>query len=421
MLYNIYRPKSFKDVIGQPAAFVLKNTIRLDRVPHSILMSGTRGVGKTTLARIYAKALNCLSEKDEKPCGKCKSCKSKDHPDIYEMDSTVHGNPSGILILQQRMSLIPNFKRKVFILDEAHTITKKGMDVLLKTVEEPSSKAVIILLTTEPEKLQDTLRSRCMQLPLSSLPKEALIRLLAKVCAAEGIRASKTALYKLAHYANGSPRDSLSLLETVRGYEKITGSLIDKVIGHRVDTAKFIELLESDNPASAMEELVTLCYFYEPRFVAESIIAGLIEDTKRLVVEGGQKDEIEKRLRWAGKFRRAKEETSRAFMPQLGLELAVAEITLLDNDTDSEQTAVVSKPISVDSLGDNWISLIKTVSRLDKSLHDQLKKLKFIRVKGGKCIIVKTMDDSYDESFSDRILDSIKKFVNNAELTLEVL
>lgn len=427
MLYNKYRPSSFKDVMGQPSVAVLRNSIELDRIPHSILMFGTRGVGKTSLARVYARAINCTgNDPTDKPCGKCKSCKRLDHPDIYEMDSTVHGTPSGIITLQQRVSLIPEFKKKVFILDEAHSITKKGLDILLKTVEEPSSKAVIIMLTTEPEKLGKTLRSRCMQLSLSQLSKEALVKLLAKVCKGENIKASRPALYKLAHYAQGSPRDALSLLETVRNYEEVTGGLIDKVIGHRIDADEFLEKLASDTPADAMKILINLCYQYEPKFIAESIIAGLLESVKRLMVEDGSKAEIRRRLKWAEMFRRAKEDTGRTFMPQLGLELVVAEIALLGDEVllagnkPSDQSAVVYKP-TLENIHEHWKTFLGFVDKKNKSISKQAENLKYVRIKGGKSVVVKTTSPNYDEESTPKLETLLKEFLTNNDIRLEVL
>ena len=119
MLYNEFRPDTFDDVVGQPCTEVLRNMVK-DPV-HSILITGTRGVGKTTLARIFARALNC-SGKGERPCHECKSCKTREHPDIIEVDSAVFGDPDAIEPLVQRMSLLPMYERKVVIFDEAHTI-----------------------------------------------------------------------------------------------------------------------------------------------------------------------------------------------------------------------------------------------------------------------------------------------------------
>src|SRR3990167_7821118 len=221
MYYNEYRPQTFDEVLGQPAAIALKNSASSEQPFHTILLSGIRGVGKTTLARIYALAVNCSRDGD-RPCYKCESCRQRVHPDIHEIDSSVHGNPTSILMLQQRMYTLPVFNYKVFIFDEAHTISAKGMATLLKILEEPSTNTISFLLTTEPDKIETALRSRCVWFKLQSVEKLDIMKVLAQIAKDKDIRVSRQALATIAAAASGSVRDALSILEMLAADEIVS-------------------------------------------------------------------------------------------------------------------------------------------------------------------------------------------------------
>ena len=164
-LYRKFRPENFSGIIGQPhITTILKNQIRTGRVAHAYLFCGSRGTGKTSTARILAKAINCLDPQDGEPCGKCEACLSQNDVDIIEMDAASNSRVEEMRALIERAEFAPlHLKTKVYIIDEAHMLTKNASNALLKTLEEPPAHMVFILATTEPQMLPATIVSRCQR------------------------------------------------------------------------------------------------------------------------------------------------------------------------------------------------------------------------------------------------------------------
>jgi len=405
MLYNEFRPKSFSDVIGQPAAMVLENLSWQDEITtRSILMSGTRGVGKTSMARILARAVNCKSQK-KRPCYKCESCRQNNHPDIYEIDSTVHGNPGAIQQLQQRMYLLPEYNYKVFILDEAHTITQKGMAILLKVIEEPPPNTLIMLLTTEPEKLDRALRSRCMWLQLKNLTRMETAKVILRVTQSQGLEISREALFKISEYANGSARDALSLLEVVAPYEKINSAVVESVVGHRVDTDELVRLFLSGRIKESLDSLMSLCVYHEPRMVCESILAGL---AKSVVTAVDSKLPVNTYLQWLDVFKKAKEEIVRGmYQPAISLELALV---------DGFYRLNLVPPPAI--MLNDWDAFLYFVRTNHSKYLLQVKSLRFVRVKGSDTVVLKKIKNT--EIDEDKLQKIIKHYLG-ISVTLRIV
>ena len=212
------RPQTFEQVIGQRAIVsTLQNSLTRNRVAHAILFSGVRGVGKTTLARIMAKAINCQSDTDNRPCDKCTSCReiaSGSAMDLYEIDGASNRGIQEIRELKEKLRFLPTSARyKVIIIDEVHMLTTEAFNALLKTLEEPPEHVYFMFATTEIHKIPITILSRCQQYELKRIAADELYDHLLKLCLAEGFEIEPAALSLIVREAEGSVRDGLSLLD----------------------------------------------------------------------------------------------------------------------------------------------------------------------------------------------------------------
>lgn len=217
-LYRKYRPRCFAELYGQDVPVrILQNSLALGRISHSYLFTGPRGTGKTTTARIFAKAVNCLDLEESEPCCRCSLCKAVQRGrslDVIEIDAASSGRIADIRELREMVKIAPVESRfKVYIIDEAHQITKDAWDAALKTIEEPPKHVIFIFATTDPTKMQPTVLSRCLRIDFRTISTRALRDSLRAICEAEDVRTDEYSLDLLAAAAQGSSRDSLSLLD----------------------------------------------------------------------------------------------------------------------------------------------------------------------------------------------------------------
>lgn len=218
-----WRPQTFADLVGQShVTETLANAIKQDRVAHAYIFSGARGVGKTTAARILAKALNCEKGPTPEPCGECASCKeiaAGNSLDVIEIDAASNRGIDQIRELNEMVRYAPAAaRRKVVILDEAHMLTTDASNALLKTLEEPPDRVIFVMATTEPEELVDTIRSRSQHFHFRALTFNEIVGRLQYIAGKESLKIDDGALAVIARMADGSMRDSLSLLEQARAY-----------------------------------------------------------------------------------------------------------------------------------------------------------------------------------------------------------
>jgi DNA polymerase III subunit gamma/tau len=237
-LYRKYRPQTFHDIVGQDhVTGTLVNAIQTGQVHHAMLFCGTRGTGKTSTARVLAKALNCVKGPTPEPCNACEACTSitdGTNLDVTEIDAASHGSVDDARDLREKASYAPAAARyKVYIIDEAHMVTTQGFNAMLKVLEEPPEHVRFVFCTTEPHKVIEAIRSRCQRHDFRRIRTAALVHDFARICEAEGVDVEPAALELVARAADGSHRDGLSRLDQVLTFagQKVTLADVAQVLG----------------------------------------------------------------------------------------------------------------------------------------------------------------------------------------------
>ena len=250
-LYRKYRPRTFDEVVGQEVPVkILKNAIENNRIAHAYIFAGMRGTGKTSIAKIFARAVNCLDPQSGSPCNDCVVC-TQNNTDIIEIDAASNNGVDEIRDLRDKIALVPSIsKYKVYIIDEVHMLSTSAFNALLKTLEEPPAHAIFILATTEVYKIPLTILSRCQRLDFKGLSIELIFQRLKFICEQENIKANAESLTEIARLAKGGMRDAISLLEQVWSYSSdITIEDVHKVNGSLSNTEivrLFKSIIEND-------------------------------------------------------------------------------------------------------------------------------------------------------------------------------
>jgi DNA polymerase-3 subunit gamma/tau len=285
VLARKWRPKDFSDTVGQEHVLrALINALESGRLHHAYLFAGTRGVGKTTIARILAKALNCDTGVTANPCGECSACKEIDEGrfvDLIEVDAASKTKVDDTRDLLDNVQYAPARGRfKVYLIDEVHMLSKSSFNALLKTLEEPPPHVKFLLATTDPQKLPVTVLSRCLQFNLTRLTPRLIQDRLVHICEAEKIEFEAAALALIARAADGSLRDALSLLDQAIAYcgGKVEESPVAKMLGtiDRDHVSKLIRLLADDDSAGVISAIADIDEQF-PDY------ARLLEDLSRLL------------------------------------------------------------------------------------------------------------------------------------------
>ena len=219
-IYRKYRPKTFADVVGQEQVVtILKNQLKNNQLSHAYIFTGTRGTGKTTVAKIFAKAVNCISPKDYSPCNSCDCCSDTNSMSVVEFDAASNNSVEQIKEIIGNIHLMPTKgKYRVYIIDEVHMLSKSAFNAFLKTLEEPPEHAIFILATTEIHQIPATILSRCMRLDFNLVPKEIIAGRIKYILDDLKVKYEKEAIDVLAEIGQGSVRDALSVTDTCLSY-----------------------------------------------------------------------------------------------------------------------------------------------------------------------------------------------------------
>ncbi|MGC8559262.1 MAG: DNA polymerase III subunit gamma/tau [Phycisphaerae bacterium] len=263
VLARRYRSQDFSQLLGQePIAQTLRNAVTSGRIAHAFIFTGTRGVGKTSAARILAKAINCPDAKNGEPCGRCASCKAiavGEDIDVIEIDGASNNGVDQIRELRQNAGVSPTRSRyKIYIIDEVHMLTTQAFNALLKTLEEPPPHVKFIFATTDIHRVPATILSRCQRYDFKNIPTDVIAAHLAAICRDEKASAQDAALHRIAVLAAGSMRDALSLLDRVLslGAGEITESLLNELIGAPplADMCNWVRSMLNGDAAAALAQ-----------------------------------------------------------------------------------------------------------------------------------------------------------------------
>lgn len=366
-LYRKYRPQIFEDVVGQEhIERTLKNAIEQDKVSHAYLFTGPRGTGKTTTARLLAKALLCEKGPTPEPDGSCEDCEAiarGEHPDVYELDAA---SRTGVENVREeiigRVQFAPTRGRyKVYIIDEVHMLSTAAFNALLKTLEEPPSHVVFILCTTDPQKVPETIHSRCQRFDFRRISLESIVARLGAVCVSEGVEFENEALDLVAHRAEGGMRNALTSLEqliafgdgkvTVEVAERLLGSLdsgelaaIVRAIGTRDVAACFRWTAEYVETGSDLAQFVRdlsehIRNMYVMALAGNDVSLGVSEQTRRELAEELPLFGPDRLARLLGVLGDVAAELKTSTNPRLSFEIALTRMVRPDSDLTLEALA----------------------------------------------------------------------------------
>lgn len=264
VLARKYRPQTFAEVYAQEhVTDILQNAIRTNRISHAFLFTGPRGVGKTSMARIMAKSLNCVEGPTVTPCNKCHNCleiTASTSSDVIEIDGASNNGVDNIRDLQSELMYAPSTSRyKIYIIDEVHMLSTSAFNALLKTLEEPPENVIFIFATTEPHKVLPTIISRCQRYDFKRIPVEAIVARIQALVKEEGIKIDSESIYLIARKADGGLRDALSLMDQVLSYclDEITIQKVREIFGLLPSQvfANILRSIHSRDAASIIREL----------------------------------------------------------------------------------------------------------------------------------------------------------------------
>jgi len=359
-LYLKYRPQNFETIVGQEhIVTTIKNAIKKNALTHAYLFSGSRGTGKTSSARIIAKALNCLNiQKEYEPCNECENCQSINNGrlvDLIEIDAASNRGIDEIRDLREKILFTPTQgKVKVYIIDEVHMLTKEAFNALLKTLEEPPEHAYFILATTEAHKIPETIISRCQQFNFKRIEINDIIKRLQEIAKEEKIEADEESLKIIARMANGGLRDAIGLFEQMGINGKVEYNTLIKNLGltGNILIESFYEYLLDKKTSKAIEIINQVNAEGQNlnQFTGD-IISFLRE--KMLISINGNPEETKQIIKLIEIFLEAKEKINGALIVQLPIEIAV----IKGCNYAEENNAVSIKgntiiPVSTDKNGD---------------------------------------------------------------------
>ena len=399
-LYRKYRPTNFNDVVGQEVIIkTIRNAIINDRISHAYLFCGPRGTGKTTIAKIIAKTVNCLVLKDGIPCDKCKNCiqfNEKQTTDIIEIDAASNNGVDEIREIRNKVSLVPNSGRyKIYIIDEVHMLTVGAFNALLKTLEEPPKHIIFILATTEPHKIPITILSRCQRFDFKKIPENKIVNRLEYIAKEENIDIEEEALKEIAHLSDGGMRDSISLLDQAVAYSEdkisiddihdINGTISDdemklflSKIGENnlYDSLKYLD--KYNDSGKNLIKLVEEFMIYLKNILLYKKVPSYVEEDKKSFYEDiGKLFTEEKLIHYIETFNQTLNQMKVASNPKILLEVCLVKMVSKNNENKIEKKETINE---IPKEPKNNAKKEKQTNVRNDELEQKINELKKIRV-----------------------------------------
>ncbi|MCT4605501.1 MAG: DNA polymerase III subunit gamma/tau [Marinisporobacter sp.] len=433
-LYRKWRPRIFEDVVGQGhITQTLKNQIKNHNIAHAYLFCGTRGTGKTSTAKIFARAVNCLNPKDFDPCNECEICNGIQHEsimDVIEIDAASNNGVDDIRELRENVKYPPTRgKYKVYIVDEVHMLSTGAFNALLKTLEEPPSYVIFILATTEPHKIPATILSRCQRFDFKRVKESDIVKRMTYICSEMNIEVEEGVFRLIARNSDGAMRDALSILDQCIsfGLGKITYDDVINILGTVSEDIMFrlIDYIGEQNAKDAMELIQDLVSSGKDihQFIKDLIehyrnlmmtkvskdLEGVINLSKENInrlVEQGKKLDTNSIIRAIRELSQTAVDAKYATQPRILLEVAVIKLTqpMLDNSIEAliERVETLEKIIQSGEIKVEKIA--KTEIKKEENIENKQEEDAPIKVENLKTVNFDTLKKGWD-----KILKVIKK------------
>ena len=417
-LYRVYRPKTFGDVVGQEHIVkTLKNQIKNNNIGHAYLFSGTRGTGKTSTAKIFARAVNCLNPINEEPCNECEICidtLNDNIMDIVEIDAASNNSVDDIRELRESVKYTPSkAKYKVYIIDEVHMLSQGAFNALLKTLEEPPSYVIFILATTEPHKIPATILSRCQRFDFKRVSSKDIASRMSYICKKENIEAEEKALSLIARNSQGALRDALSILDQCIsfGNEKIEYNDVIELLG-TVNIDELFELSQSIIDENTKKSLEILNEFIIWGKDIRNLINDLIDHFRNLMVCKVSKDLDEIISLPEESIERLKEQSQNVNINDLIRILNILSETQ-DSMKSSSNTRILAEvtimKIDQPMFDESKEALIKRIENLEEKIESGNIKVSTVQIEQSKDVKSQIIEDNkVEENKEDVAYEEVK-------------